>query len=150
MPSASVKNPNCVSRNRQRALRAKARKQTLQAAASARLPDRVARADVKRGARTGLLPTSGPNKPLSSKKARKLEKQMAHAIRRKREEEDKKSQIEMQGEPSSGAVAPRHQVKDRACADWYPLADAEDKSSKKQLKTERNETMQALEKMDIS
>lgn len=97
MPSASVKNPNCISRNRQRALRSKARKQTLQAAASARLPDRVARADVKRGARTGLLPTSGPNRALSSKKARKLEKQMAHAIRRKREEEEKKAQIEMKG-----------------------------------------------------
>lgn len=97
MPSASVKNPNCISRNRQRALRSKARKQTLQAAASARLPDRVARADAKRGARTGLLPTSGPNRALSGKKARKLEKQMAHAIRRKREEEEKKAQIEMKG-----------------------------------------------------
>lgn len=104
MPSASVKNPNCISRNRQRALRSKARKQTLQAVASARLPDRVAKADTKRGARTGLLPTSGPNKPLSRKKARKLEKQMAHAIRRKREEEEKKSQVEMKGQQSQKAV----------------------------------------------
>ncbi|POS73249.1 hypothetical protein DHEL01_v208355 [Diaporthe helianthi] len=124
MPSASVKNPNCISRNRQRALRSKARKHTLQAAASARLPDRVAKADTKRGARTGLLPTSGPNKPLSSKKARKLEKQMAHAIRRKREEEERQSQVEMK--------------------------DAEEKSSKKQLKTERNAAVEALEKMEIS
>lgn len=31
-----------------------------------------------------------------------------------------------------------------------PLTDAEDKSSKKQLKTERNAAMEALEKMDIS
>lgn len=98
MPSASVKNPNCISQNRQRALRAKARKHTHQITASARLPDRVARADTRRGARTGLLPTSGPNRPLSSKKARKLEKQMAHAIRRKREEEEKKSQVEMKGQ----------------------------------------------------
>jgi hypothetical protein len=98
MPSASVKNPNCISHNRQRALRAKARKQTLQAAASARLPDRVAKADTKRGARAGLLPTSGPNRPLSQKKARKLEKQMAHAIRRKREEEERQSQVEMKGQ----------------------------------------------------
>lgn len=100
MPSASVKNPNCTSQNRQRARRAKARKQTLQAVASARLPDRAARADARRGARTGLLPTSGPNRALSSKKARKLEKQMAHAIRRKAEEEEKKAQVEMKGQYS--------------------------------------------------
>ncbi|KAL1860282.1 hypothetical protein Daus18300_009337 [Diaporthe australafricana] len=124
MPSASVKNPNCTSQNRQRARRAKARKQTLQAVASARLPDRAARADARRGARTGLLPTSGPNRALSSKKARKLEKQMAHAIRRKAEEEEKKAQAEVK--------------------------DADEKSSKKQLKTERNAAMDALEKMDIS
>ncbi|KAI3394911.1 hypothetical protein diail_2082 [Diaporthe ilicicola] len=124
MPSASVKNPNTTSQNRQRAHRAKARKQTLKAVASARLPDRVARADARRGARTGLLPTSGPNRALSSKKARKLEKQMAHAIRRKREEEEEKAEVEMK--------------------------EADEKSSKKQLKTERNEAMEALEKMDIS
>lgn len=94
----SVKNPNFKSKNRVRAHRSKARKQTLQAVATARLPDRVAKADTKRGARTGLLPTSGPNRPLSSKKARKLEKQMAHAIRRKREEEERQAEAEVKGQ----------------------------------------------------
>ena len=43
-----------------------------------------------------------------------------------------------------------HRVQDVACADDSAGTEAEDKSSKKQLKTERNEAMEALEKMDIS
>lgn len=81
----SVKNPNTVSRNRQIAHSAKARKQSRKSLALSQLPSRVAKADARRGARTGLLPTSGPNAALSAKKARKVEKQLAHAIRRKAE-----------------------------------------------------------------
>lgn len=93
----SVKNPNTVGKNRQTAQKSKARKSSLKHRASARLPTRIAKADARRGARTGLMPTSGPNAPLSSKKARKLEKQMAHAIRRKAEAE-KAAEAEREGE----------------------------------------------------
>lgn len=92
----SVKNPNTVSRNRQIARASKARKQALQHAATAKLASRVDKADARRGARPGLLPTSGPNRALSKKKQRKVEKQLAHAIRRKAEEEAAK-EVEMEG-----------------------------------------------------
>lgn len=92
----SVKNPNTVSRNRQIARVSKARKQALKHAATAKLASRVDKADVRRGARPGLLPTSGPNRALSKKKQRKVEKQLAHAIRRKAEEEAAK-EVEMEG-----------------------------------------------------
>lgn len=85
----SVKNPNTVGQNRTKARASRARKQTLQSLKVKALPTRVAKADARRGARAGLLPTSGPNAPLSKKKQRKVEKQMAHAIRRKREEEER-------------------------------------------------------------
>ncbi|CAN8095239.1 unnamed protein product [Discula destructiva] len=120
----SVKNPNTVGRNRTIAQRAKARKATSKTLRMSRLPDRIAQADTRRGARTGLLPTSGPNARLSKKKERKVEKQIAHALRRKAELEAKK-EVEMQ--------------------------DVTDvmKSSKKELKKERDAAMDALEKMDI-
>ncbi|KAF3760381.1 hypothetical protein M406DRAFT_269001 [Cryphonectria parasitica EP155] len=92
----SVKNPNTVSRNRQIAHAAKARKQAAQHLASSKLPSRVAKADARRGARAGLLPTSGPNAALSKKKQRKVEKQLAHAMRRKAEAEAAR-EVEMQG-----------------------------------------------------
>lgn len=92
----SVKNPNTVGRNRQSARVAKARKITAQGLKTSRLPTRMAKADAKRGARAGLMPTSGPNAPLSKKKQRKVEKQMAHAIRRKAEEEARQ-EVEMKG-----------------------------------------------------
>lgn len=92
----SVKNPNTVGHNRQRARIAKARKITAKGLQMRRLPTREAKADTRRGARTGLLPTSGPNAPLSKKKQRKVEKLMAHAIRRKAEEEARREE-EMKG-----------------------------------------------------
>lgn len=105
----SVKNPNVTSQNRVRARAARSRKQGLKATREAKLPTRVAKADARRGARPGLLPTSGPNAPLSSKKQRKLEKQMAHALRRKREEEEKekeRQEVEMKGTYRSGRGGP--------------------------------------------
>ncbi|ROW05958.1 hypothetical protein VPNG_08454 [Cytospora leucostoma] len=117
----SVKNPNVTSQNRVRARAAKSRKQGLKATREAKLPTRVAKADARRGARPGLLPTSGPNAPLSSKKQRKLEKQMAHALRRKREEEERQKEVEMK--------------------------DADAKASKK---TETTAAVDATEKMELS
>lgn len=102
----SVKNPNTVGRNRSAARVAKARKVTLQGRKTAALPTRVAKADVRRGARAGLLPTSGPNAPLSKKKQRKVEKQLAHALRRKKEAEEKRAEDAM-GEFLCCALPPR-------------------------------------------
>ncbi|XDG02519.1 hypothetical protein ABKA04_002134 [Annulohypoxylon sp. FPYF3050] len=84
----SVKNPNGPSKNRLAARAAKARKANQKRVAGASTKEnRVAKADQKRGARTGLLPTSGPNKALSAKRRRKLEKKMGYAMKRKMEAE---------------------------------------------------------------
>lgn len=93
----SVKNPNVTSQNRMRARASRSRKQGLKAVRDAKLPTRVEKADTRRGARAGILPTSGPNAALSKKKQRKVEKQMAHALRRKREEAEKQKEVDMQG-----------------------------------------------------
>ena len=103
----SVKNPNVTSQNRLRARAARSRKQGLKAVKDAQLPTRVEKADARRGARAGLLPTSGPNAPLSKKKQKKLEKQIAHAIRRQREEQEKQQELEMKGELPAMNVACR-------------------------------------------
>ena len=55
----------------------------------------IIKADTCRGARPGLLPTSGPNKPISKKKLRKLERKMGYALKRKMERE---GEVEMKGE----------------------------------------------------
>ncbi|KAI1190247.1 hypothetical protein F5B17DRAFT_106312 [Nemania serpens] len=101
----SVKNPNGPSKNRLAARAATARKhsakqlarkKTTQAtsSSSSSLPqkqdgnrNRITKADFRRGARAGLLPTSGPNAVLSAKKTRKLERKMGYALKRKMEAE---------------------------------------------------------------
>lgn len=155
----SVKNPNTVGRNRTIAKRAAARKSTLQTRKLATLPgpdSRVAKADARRGARGGvhgLAPTSGPNAPLSKKKARKVEKAMAHAIRRKREEEERREREER------GEYIPLRYKKGAGTKGWRVDLDvlltigidAEDAvKNKKQIKQERNAAIDALGKMDIS
>ncbi|KND91950.1 hypothetical protein TOPH_03478 [Tolypocladium ophioglossoides CBS 100239] len=81
----SVKNPNGPSKNRlaARATKAKAQRQKR----SEEAKNKISKADSTRGARPGLLPTSGPRAKLSAKKARKLEKKMGHAMRRRMEAE---------------------------------------------------------------
>ncbi|OAA65612.1 hypothetical protein SPI_02399 [Niveomyces insectorum RCEF 264] len=84
----SVKNPNKPSRNRLAARASHQRKQQRKRAAdgvrtNGVRPDRVAKADTKRGARPGLLPTSGPRAPLSAKKQKKVVQRMALALKRK-------------------------------------------------------------------
>ncbi|XWX00177.1 hypothetical protein V2A60_008197 [Cordyceps javanica] len=81
----SVKNPNGPSKNRLAARAAKARKTRQKRSEEGR--HKIAKVDVMRGARPGILPTSGPNAKISSKKARKLQKQLGHALRRKAEAE---------------------------------------------------------------
>jgi len=106
----SVKNPNAPSKNRLAARAAKQRKSRQQASKMGQLARQggaVAKADARRGARPGLLPTSGPRAAISKKKQRKLEKAMAHALRRKAEKEGAgsgggTSVVEMTGRCSLG------------------------------------------------
>ncbi|KJZ77707.1 hypothetical protein HIM_02884 [Hirsutella minnesotensis 3608] len=81
----SVKNPNHPSKNRLVARAAKARK--VQQKRSTEGKNKISKADKVRGARPGLLPNSGPRAKLSAKKARKLEKKLGYALKRKMEAE---------------------------------------------------------------
>jgi hypothetical protein len=89
----SVKNPNGPSKNRLAARASKAKAQRQQREAHAR--NKISKPDVARGARPGLLPNSGPNAKLSSKKQRKLDKKLGYALKRKMERE---GEVVMQGE----------------------------------------------------
>ena len=89
----SVKNPNTVSRNRQVARAAKARKASMKRSTAGN-KSRVEKSDTRRGARAGILPTSGPRAALSSKKQKKLERQLKYAQKRK---EEAAAETEMQG-----------------------------------------------------
>lgn len=82
----SVKNPNVPSKNRQTARASKARKHQ-QKRASESNKNKVAKADTKRGARTGILPTSGPNAAKSAKKLKRIERRRAAALKRQMEAE---------------------------------------------------------------
>jgi hypothetical protein len=81
----SVKNPNGPSKNRLAARATKAKAQRRKRSEENR--HKIAKADTRRGARPGLLPTSGPRAKVSAKKARKLEKKMGYAMQRKMEAE---------------------------------------------------------------
>ncbi|KAK4191306.1 ribosome biogenesis protein ALB1 [Podospora australis] len=81
----SVKNPNKPSKHRLAARAHKLKKQRQQA--SAPKADKIAKSDAYHGARPGLMPTSGPRKPVSAKRQRKLEKKMGYAMKRKMEAE---------------------------------------------------------------
>jgi hypothetical protein len=90
MPSGGNLNGPC--KNRMAARSSKAKKQRRQKAEHAR--NKITKADTTRGARPGLLPNSGPNAKISAKKAKKLEKKMGYAIKRKMEAE---GIVEMKG-----------------------------------------------------
>lgn len=88
----SVKNPNKPSRNRLAARAATTRKAQQKRSAAGK--SKINKADTKRGARPGILPTSGPRAAISNKKLRKLERKMGHAIQRKMDAGD---EVEMKG-----------------------------------------------------
>ncbi|KAF4496178.1 hypothetical protein FAGAP_7666 [Fusarium agapanthi] len=95
----SVGNPNGPSKNRLAARASSARKERRKRSQAPK--DKVAKADTTRGARPGLLPTSGPRAKVSAKKARKIEKRLAHAMKRKMEAEgeaEMKDAPEVEGE----------------------------------------------------
>ncbi|KAK6193987.1 hypothetical protein LQW54_011916 [Pestalotiopsis sp. IQ-011] len=79
----SVKNPNGPSLNRLAARRASARNKTQKAAKISK--DKDHKADQKRGAGGGLLPTSGPRRKLSAKKQKKVDRKLGYALKRKME-----------------------------------------------------------------
>ncbi|CAH0044440.1 unnamed protein product [Clonostachys solani] len=81
----SVKNPNGMSKLRVSARSLKAKKAQRQI--SEQNKNKISRKDVARGARPGLLPNSGPRAKVSGKKARKLEKKMGYALKRKMDAE---------------------------------------------------------------
>lgn len=89
----SVGNPNGPSKNRLAARASKAKKQRRKRSSEPK--SKIAKADTTRGARAGLLPTSGPRAKISAKKARKLEKKMGYALKRKMEADGEE---EMKGE----------------------------------------------------
>ncbi|KAK7906405.1 hypothetical protein PG985_016411 [Apiospora marii] len=95
----SVKNPNGPSKNRQAAMRASAKKKAQKSSAAGQ--GRVLKSDARRGAREGILPTSGPNRALSAKKQRKLDKARAHALKRKMEAE---GEVEMKDAAETAAT----------------------------------------------
>ncbi|KAK6857813.1 hypothetical protein PG990_013472 [Apiospora arundinis] len=81
----SVKNPNGPSKNRQAAMRASAKKKAQKSSAAGQT--RILKSDARRGAREGILPTSGPNRALSAKKQKKVDQAMRLALKRKMEAE---------------------------------------------------------------
>lgn len=92
----SVKNPNGPSKNRLMARAAKARQQGQKRSAAGlnEKTHRISKADATRGAKPGLLPTSGPNRALSSKARRKLDRKLGYAMQRKMKAE---GEVEMKG-----------------------------------------------------
>ncbi|CAM1502775.1 Fc.00g075510.m01.CDS01 [Cosmosporella sp. VM-42] len=96
----SVKNPNHPSKNRLAARRSSAKKVSRKRTADAP-KSKIEKADSTRGARPGLMPTSGPRKPISAKRARKLEKKMGYAMKRKMEAE---GEAEMKDAPETNAT----------------------------------------------
>ncbi|KAF9869878.1 hypothetical protein CkaCkLH20_12677 [Colletotrichum karsti] len=96
----SVKTPNHRSKNRLAAQANKAKR--VRQKKSEENKNKIAKTDSMRGARPGLLPTSGPNAPLSKKKAKKLEKKMAHAIRRKMAAEGEVEMADVEEDEKAG------------------------------------------------
>ncbi|KFA69121.1 hypothetical protein S40285_00039 [Stachybotrys chlorohalonatus IBT 40285] len=99
----SVKNPNGPSKNRLAARASTARKQRRKKSEAGQ--HKISKSDMMRGARPGILPTSGPRAQISAKKARKLEKKLGYAMKRRMEAEgeaEMKDAPEIQGETSEG------------------------------------------------
>ncbi|KAK3370019.1 hypothetical protein B0H63DRAFT_305671 [Podospora didyma] len=84
MPSR--KNPNQPSKNRIASIMGRTKKDNEKRAATAGMT-RVQKADTRMGARSGLMPTSGPRAPLSKKKQKKVDQRLALALKRKEAEE---------------------------------------------------------------
>lgn len=94
----SAKNPNGPSKLQSVANARKAKSQQARVEALANNKNRIAKQDTRRGARPGILPTSGPNTALSRKKARKIERALGHAQRRQQQQETQAAEAEEEKE----------------------------------------------------
>jgi len=97
----SVKNPNKPSKNRLAARRASTKKRAQKSSEAGRLSRiGITKADAARGAKPGLLPTSGPRAALSKKKLKKLEQRVRLATQRaeKAEADKEGGELVMRGE----------------------------------------------------
>lgn len=108
----SVGNPNGPCKNRLAARASKARKDRRKKSQAPK--DKIAKADTTRGARKGLLPTSGPRAKMSAKKARKVEKAMAHAMKRKMEAD---GEAEMKDAPEAETEEKTEEAEEAEMAD---------------------------------
>jgi hypothetical protein len=86
---ASQSNPNTLSKNKRIERAKKSAKTRAKAAYSQKLERKhgITKAQARKGARPGLLPTSGPGAPISKKKQRKLERNLGYAMKRRMEAE---------------------------------------------------------------
>lgn len=94
----SAKNPNGPSRLKLVSNARKAKSQQARVEALAKNNNRIAKQDSRRGARPGILPSSGPNTAISRKKAKKIERALGHAQRRQLEQEAQAARAEEERE----------------------------------------------------
>lgn len=94
----SVKNPNKPSKNRLAARRAAAKKRAQKSSEAGRLGRiGITKADAARGAKPGLLPTSGPGAAMSKKKLKKVEQRVRLALQRSTREKEGGGEVVMGG-----------------------------------------------------
>ncbi|KAI1635715.1 hypothetical protein F4809DRAFT_612632 [Biscogniauxia mediterranea] len=113
----SVKNPNGPSANKLAARAAKARQRAQkQAIAAQSTKTRVERADTTRGAREGLLPTSGPNRAISAKRRRKMLRKLGYAKQRQAEAEGEVVMRDQANAAAAEATAAQEQTQNNTAA----------------------------------
>lgn len=139
----SVKNPNKPSKNRLAARANKIKKRSQKESAAGRVPAGIVKSDLKRGARPGLMPTSGPRKPISSKRQRKLDKKLGYALQRKMEAE---GEVEMKGEYWRGCVISSR----RLVGNWVNLALLTDVATEDVVKKGKDSKGEEQMEVDIS
>ncbi|KAI3328807.1 hypothetical protein F4824DRAFT_506136 [Ustulina deusta] len=115
----SVKNPNGPSKNRLVARTARARKHSAKHVARRTQAEqhKITKADARRGARAGLLPTSGPNAAVSAKKMRKLERKIGYALKRKMEADGEVEMKDVSGETEAKAAKQQEKQKQDAAGE---------------------------------
>lgn len=89
----SIKNPNFKSKTRAVAVATKNRAQRQKSEAQRK--SGISKNAIRRGARPGFRPTSGPGKELSKKQQKRRDRALAHELKRKQAEE---GEVEMKGE----------------------------------------------------
>jgi hypothetical protein len=93
---SNAKNPNATSKRTRSVTATKKRKVQMKKAYDERLQSKhnITKAAARKGAKPGLLPTSGSGAAISKKKQRKLERKLGYALKRKMAGE---GEVEMKG-----------------------------------------------------